>query len=525
MAVSAAVVLAAAGYYTVLAYRWLRTPSPDRPRIARSERTLASLNKCREQFRENYFDPASHLRLSEALFEAGRPVDAFYVMYGARALFGEQVFLRAHALVVLYGGQHFLGQEEFDPSPANEERIKKRLKDAPQNPDLINYLAHIAAHGRRPREALALVDEGLKAQPDDSGLLAYRAQLSAETGDLRTAVGHWTRLALGHPGRFESRASLEELGRLARRSSDEGRLAQESLEEICRQRPDDALAFSTLALSAWERGDLPRARALAAEILAKNPDHAGAAMFQGALALRDRDWQTALRRFGDAWRVNPADLYSAAKLAEIHMKQRGDRESALPFYLALYRANPRYEDGETAQTRIRETLDIRREQLLAPVPAAALGRWLASEDASLRAEAAARAADLKDPRWIDELAKLLDDDTNIVRHNADYALFQIAKAFPDAVAVRRQEWLASPRSLALTRALNLFSDLDKQSAWPAVVEALRDPRPTVRALTRVMVLDRYYLNWPEARKARMEYLARESDPWARRFFALLSAGR
>ena len=34
-----------------------------------------------------------------------------------------------------------------------------------------------------------------------------------------------------------------------------------------------------------------------------------------------------------------------------------------------------------------------------------IGRWLENEDASLRAEACVRAAELKDPRWIDALAK------------------------------------------------------------------------------------------------------------------------
>ena len=61
------------------------------------------------------------------------------------------------------------------------------------------------------------------------------------------------------------------------------------------------------------------------------------------------------------------------------------------------------------------------------------------------------------------MAELLDDDTEIVRHNADYALYKIGQKNPDAVAVRRAEWLSSPKPLVRARALNLFADLETEN--------------------------------------------------------------
>jgi len=235
-------------------------------------------------------------------------------------------------------------------------------------------------------------------------------------------------------------------------------------------------------------------------------------MMEGALALNDRDVPKAIRSLGAAWAKNPDDLYSAAKLAQLQLKARGDPEAALPFYIALYRANPLFDDGEPVERRIREILDVRREAALQGVPSASLGRFLAVDDASLRAEAAARAAQFQDPLWIEALAGLLDDDVEIVRHNADYALYRIAQRSPDAVRVRRDEWVNSERPLVRARALNLFADLEPQETLPLVLRALHDDQPAVRFLARAMVLDRYYRDSREAAKARASYLAGETDP-------------
>jgi HEAT repeat protein len=235
------------------------------------------------------------------------------------------------------------------------------------------------------------------------------------------------------------------------------------------------------------------------------------------IALKNRDLDGAMRWLTAAWDRNPDDLYSASKLAQIYDKRRSDPENALPYYLALYRQNPDYDDDGPVERLILKTLDSRRETLLKDAPVEDLGSRFGLDDASLRAETCLRAAAYADPRWIDVLSGLLDDDTEIVRRNADYALYKIAQKEPDAIHARRDEWLTSPRPLVRIRALNLFADLDGMNILPLVAAALRDPLPAVRAYAKVMVLEHYFPTKPEATKLRARYLAEETDPDALAF--------
>ena len=64
-----------------------------------------------------------------------------------------------------------------------------------------------------------------------------------------------------------------------------------------------------------------------------------------------------------------------------------------------------------------------------------------------------------------------------MRHNADYALYQISQAHPDAVRVRRDAWLAELRPFVRARALNLFADLYPGETYPLALRALYDANP------------------------------------------------
>jgi HEAT repeat protein len=323
--------------------------------------------------------------------------------------------------------------------------------------------------------------------------------------------------ARDYPDSPEGRDSLDQLSRMAQgdpngSGGEASQLALTALEELYHQDPKSAEKLAALGAALVGRGDDEKAAAYAQQALNKNPGQAGADRVLGMLALKARDMDGARKWLDAAWEGDANDLYSAAKLAQIYDKRLGDPEGALPFYLALYHENPDYDDGEPVETRIRETLDLRRARLLKNVSVDGLGARFKLDDASLRAEAALRAADFKDARWIDALGELLNDDCEIVRRNADYALFQIGKADPDAVRARRDAWLESDKPLVRIRALNLFADLDGLNALPSVVKALDDPNPAVRALAVVMALDHYYARVPEAARARARFVAREKDP-------------
>lgn len=446
--------------YSIIMMRWFKSPARTGAASGAAAETQAEaedrLGAARKEFRAHLLDARSHLRLSDALWKAGRPVDSFYVQYAARQLFSEDAFRRAHAEVVLGAG---------GPADAMRGRLAG-LRDA-----------------------------------------ALTVPIHAE-------------IAREHPDTPEGRQSLDALSRLAAgdenvQGGESARLARTALEELHHDDPAHPGKLAALGMAFFARGDFALAHAVASEALARNPNQAGAAQIMGALALQQKDMDGAMRWLASSWDRNPDDLYSASKLAQIYDKRRGDAESALPFYLALYRQNPDFTDaGEPVERRIRETLDARRESLLQHAPVEGLGARFALDDASLRAEACLRAASFKDPRWIDRLGELLDDDAEIVRRNADFALFEIGKKELDAVRARRDDWLGSDKPLVRIRALNLFADLEGKSALPALATALRDPNPAVRAFAKVMVLDHYFAKLPEASKLRAHYLASERDPEA-----------
>ena len=402
--------------YATLIMRWFSAPKASAHAAAAlaSRASLeASLEDARREFRARLLDPRAHLRLSEALWKAGRPVDSFYVMYAARRLFPDTAFRSAHAEVVLGAG---------GPAAAERSRLKG-LRDP-----------------------------------------ALSVPIHAE-------------VARDHPDSPEGRDSLDHLSQLAMAADggggDAARVARIALDQLYRADPKNPEKLAALAGADVGRGDA--ARTLAAAAWNKYPGHAGAARILGMLALQDQDVDGALKWLTAAWDRNPYDLYSAAKLAQIYVNRRDDPESALPYYLALYRQNPDYADDEPAETRIRETLDRRCEALLKDETVEGLGGRFKLDDASQRAEAALRAGAFKDPRWIDALGDLLDDDTELVRLAAEHALLQIASQEPGAVRARRARWLGSDKPLVRIRALSLFADLDGMNAPPAAVA-----RPRVR---------------------------------------------
>ncbi len=511
LGVAVAATLAAYGLWV---WSWMAPPiaAPAAPAKNLPRQTEALLS-ARLRLRDRFLDVHNHLRLAEALYRQGSPVDAFYVMANARSFFGEEEFLRSHSFVTLYRESHFLAGGQFEASAASEERLKLRLRDDPDNPGTLIYLAHLANLRGDPKEAQRLADHGLAANPDHPGLLAARAKFSSQEDSLKFLA----RLAAFQRDTFEGRSALDELGRIAQGRDEGGKtepalLARETLEELYRKFPQDPRIFSTLAMSTWGRGDIPAVRSLAAQALSRRPENPGAYQVQGTLDLLDKRPENAIRSFTAAWEKNSEDLYSAEKLAQLYDKQRADSEAALPYYIALYRMNPRYEDSEPLEIRIRRILDIRREQLLREVNADRLPRFLRSEDASLRAQACVRAAELGDPRFIEALGELLDDDAEIVRHNADYALFKLSGSNADNLLMRRLEWINSPKPLVRARALNLFADMDPKDTLPLASRALYDPNPAVRLLVRLLVFDHYYRNAPQARQTAEESLRQEKDP-------------
>ena len=300
--VSLLMICGAFAVYATLVMRWFTTNPGvmDSARVEERAALAAALEQARRDFRAHLLDPRAHLRLSEALWRAGRPVDSFYVMYAARQLFAEGEFRRAHAEIVVGVGQ-----------------------------------------------AAAAVRAGLKGATDPELIVSLHAATARE-----------------YPDSPEGRDSLDKLSQLAESGGNVAQSARAALEELYKQDPKNPDKLAALGKVVLGQGNTALAAALANEAFNKSPGHAGAARIMGMLALKDHDVDAARRWLNSAWEKNHNDLYSAAKLAQIYDKRRGDPEAAVPFYLALYRQNPYYSDGEPIETRIREILDSRRRRLL-----------------------------------------------------------------------------------------------------------------------------------------------------------------
>ncbi len=515
LALSLVIVVGTAAIYALLISNWLSAPAPapqsaspaaDAAPAAPAAADVAALASARRALRESFLDPRSWLLLSDALAKAGRPVDAFYLTYGAREFFGDAVFLEAHAA---------LKRKPTAAPAADEAALRARLKDQPDDAASAAALARLLADGGRPVQAQKVLDDALILRPDDASLLLAKAQVLSAPDPL-AAIPLFARAAHADPSSDDAKTALRQLQDYASLSEEgaqgeSARLGREALEELRKAHPADPNIFSALATAMLARGDRATAQALVAE--AGRKARGGAvSRVEGQLALSAGDPDAAVSAFTEAFDKDPQDLVSAEKLVALY-SQRGDEEAALPYEIALYRHDPQRLRGVVPlELAVRRALDARRSTVLRNVTVDSVGRYFDFDDASLRAEACARAARFKDPRWIDALAERLDDDAEIVRHNAEYALYQIAAANPDAVKARRDDWLQGDRPLVRARVLNLFADLWPNESMPLALKALDDPNPAVRYFAKTLVFDRYYRDIASAQRAEKQYLMHEKDP-------------
>ncbi|MDE2510128.1 MAG: hypothetical protein KGL74_03305, partial [Elusimicrobia bacterium] len=250
----AAVLMIAAAFaaYASLVMRWFSQSKPAAAATAADTKAAAdaALDDARREFRERFLDPRAHLRLSEALWKDGRPVDAFYVMFAARRLFTEEDFRKAHTEVVLGVG-----------GPATAARAR------------------------------------LKGLTDPALTVPIHAEVARDYSDTP-----------------EGRDSLDQLSQMAMAAdgspgADAGHLARTALEELYRNDPKNPEKLAALAGAAFGRGETDLAAALVNDAWNKYPGQAGAARVMAMLALKNKDTGAAMKWLQIAWDRNPDDLY------------------------------------------------------------------------------------------------------------------------------------------------------------------------------------------------------------------------
>ncbi|MET0403172.1 MAG: tetratricopeptide repeat protein, partial [Cystobacter sp.] len=176
----------------------------------------------------------------------------------------------------------------------------------------------------RHAEALALIDEALKAYPEDLGLRIQHARAVERGGEPERAVA-LLREAISRsrdPELLDAFAStLKRLGRSAE--------ALTPLREVILQSPSEAAPRYVLATVLLDLGDVLEALNLMRGVLRLEPDHAAALNFTGyLLAQHGRDLAEAERLVRRALVLRPDTGSFLDSLGWIHY-QRGDYPSAL----------------------------------------------------------------------------------------------------------------------------------------------------------------------------------------------------
>ncbi len=441
--------------------------------------SAATLEDARRRYRADFFELDAHVELADALYREGRLIDGYYVLDEARGFFPQDRFDRAHARLILAGGEAPWGAGALDASPERYGEIKARVDYEPGDAAALAELAHIEGSRGRAAEAEVYADRALRADPAQAGALGLKAHLRARAKDEAGALAAFEKLcALGHDGP-DMRSGLEFMEELAARGVKGGetsRRALASLKRLAAAQPGNAHAFSSYAVALWRAGDEKSARALA-----KGAPRPGAALLRGLLFIQDKRWLDAAYWLEASLKDDPESRLALSKLASLSRNELKDPAAALKWYLLLFRLDPHFYDGEYAEWRVKRWLNARRDHAAAAATSAReLRALLLSSDGDLRAEAALQAGKRKERELLPELLARLDDDVGVVTQNADYAAFELAKAYPGVLAPHAADLLGSDAPFVRGKALNLFGDLDVKSARPYVLKGFSDPDAYVR---------------------------------------------
>lgn len=208
--------------------------------------------------------------------------------------------------------------------------------------------------------------------------------------------------------------------------------------------------------------------------------------------LRDKRWVEAAYWLEASLKDDPESAYALSMLSSLHRKELKDPEGALKWDLLLSRLPLGILEDAAVEDRVRHALNRRRDAAVhAAKDVGDLRAMFGSADGDLRAEAALQAGKRKERALIPELIARLDDDVGVVTQNADYALFQIAKAVPGALEPHQAGLLGADSPFVRGKVFNLYGDLDPARARPWVLEGLSSPDEYVR-LRAHMAARHYY---------------------------------
>ncbi len=366
-------------------------------------------------------------------------------------------------------------------SPPDWATARKSLEEArglrPDDPRPIPMLAETLAARGDVEGAKALVDEGLKASPDNPTLHGMRARFESKD-PVEAQLSYIDRMGEEEAVKWIQRQAVYS-------AAGQREKALECLLSAEKANPDHPMVVDALFVRALFEKDMTRARALAAKAAEQNLDQAGGLLFQARIAMQENQMEGALSDLNGAVERAPfsaqahrlrgqvllrlgrvEDAVEALKKA--HQFKPDDAEIALAYASTLMRLQ-RNVDALSAVRSARKfnAVDPRLNEMWLALEAVAGNPGTAIE--TRRTMHAADPANLENTRAL--ISLLIEAGTF---EEAGFLIRETTAKSPDdmSLAILEARWLArkgdAPGGAARLRAYVATLPADRMAAEPFV---------------------------------------------------------
>ncbi len=292
------------------------------------------------------------------------------------------------------------GRQQTDTALANFENV---VRLDPNHLGAIFFLGVINAQRGNLEQAEHQLRRFVDKRPDVAQASLALAMIRLQQNDLAGAKAVLTPALQHHPDNL----SLAELLASLHLAQGHGAAAEPLLRKVVAQQPDSASTLTKLGVSllltgkvaegrailadAAEVGDnLPRAKILlifshlkdgdpkealelAEELVADNPESAGAHALIGTVLAELQEYDRAREAFDTAWKIKPGHIIAGRSLARLDL-QKGDRDAAYQRYTDVLAKHPGNVPVSVAAAQLDlaskdlETAELRLKQAIANYP-------------------------------------------------------------------------------------------------------------------------------------------------------------
>lgn len=212
-----------------------------------------------------------------------------------------------------------LRNRRFDEAAAVIDGLEAKQPGAPVAPYLRGRLALM--QGQKD-QARGFFEQSLSRKPDYEPALSVLVGMDAEEGKLAQVVARHEKWVAAAPKSVEARLALIAARARAGAKPDEIRA---QLEEAIKLFPASDLPRLNLVAHLIDRGDSKQAVQVAAEAVARFPEHAGLLQAQGVAEMADGNYNQAAQTFGRVANLRPGAVEPLMSLVELELARKDSR--------------------------------------------------------------------------------------------------------------------------------------------------------------------------------------------------------